>query len=105
MSLDELNSMRLKMSEYGTVLVSRDQGEPLCARLMELLSTHDRVEVDLDDVEAFTPSFMDEVLGKCLARVGRETFRRQVKLIAKSQEVRKLVNLVLSNRTSGRTLD
>jgi hypothetical protein len=65
------------------------------------LTTHGRVEVDLDDVEAYTPSFMDEVLGKCLAEIGKERFRSAVSLVASRVEVRKLVNLILSNRAAG----
>jgi hypothetical protein len=70
---------------------------------MAMLQEHGSVEVVLDGVEAYTPSFVDEVLGKCMVAVGAVEFRHSVRLIASIPEVRKLVNLVLSNR-SGKQL-
>ena len=67
------------------------------------MQAHGEVEVNLDYVEAYTPSFMDEVLGKCLEAIGLEEFRKRVKLVASAPEVRKLVNLILSNRAAGCT--
>ncbi len=93
----------LHLSTFGTILVTRDQGEPVRIHLMELLQTHGEVEVNLDDVEAYTPSFMDEVLGKCLEAMGLEEFRKRVTLLASAPEVRKLVNLILSNRAAARS--
>jgi hypothetical protein len=98
------NEALLKLSERGHLLVTRDQGEPLRQELLELLSKHQSVVVDLDGVEAYTPSFIDEVLGKCLAAIGPDQFRRRIKLVSSTPEVRKLTNLVLSNRSAKRPL-
>jgi hypothetical protein len=87
------------MADHGTVLVTRDQGEPVRTILLEMLDANDVVEVNLDNVEAYTPSFVDEVFGKCLEKIGGARFKRQVRLVASESEVRKLVNLVLSNRS------
>jgi hypothetical protein len=89
------------MREFGTLLATRDQGEPVRTQLLALLE-RGPVEVDFDGVEAYTPSFMDEVLGKSLEIVGLERFRRDVRLFCSSASVRKLVNLVLSNRAARR---
>jgi STAS-like domain of unknown function (DUF4325) len=91
----------LKLSDFGSLLLTRDQGEPIRNRLMELLQQHGTVEIMFDGVEVYTPSFMDEVLGKCLNALGAEQFRSSVILHSKSPQVRKLVNLVLSNRAHG----
>lgn len=99
----ETNKMAsLRFRDFGDVLVTRDQGEPVRRHLLHLLTTCRRVEVNLDDVEAYTPSFMDEVLGKCLVEIGRDRFGSDVKLVATRVEVRKLVNLILSNRAAGK---
>ena len=90
-----------KMSDFGDVLVTRDQGESVRKNLLQHLQEHEIVEVLLDDVDAYTPSFIDEVLGKCMVALGTDTFRRSVRLVASTPAVQKLVNLVLSNR-SGR---
>jgi STAS-like domain of unknown function (DUF4325) len=92
----------LKLRRFGNLLLTRDQGEPVREELLELIMIHGQVEVDLDDVEAYTPSFMDEVLGKSLEAIGIDRFRKDVKLVASSIGVRKLVNLVLSNRAVSR---
>jgi hypothetical protein len=94
----------LLFSEHGRLLLTRDQGEPIREKLMRLLDQHEKVTVDLDGVEAYTPSFMDEVLGKCLEAIGPDQFRRRVRPKASSPEVRKLANLVLSNRSARRSL-
>ncbi len=91
---------RLQLRDYGSLLVTRDQGEPIRQRLLQLLQEHDVVVVDLDHVEAYTPSFVDEVLGKCLQEIGPRQFRSGIKLVASSTEVQKLTNLVLSNRSA-----
>ena len=92
------HAVSLKMSDFGDLLVTRDQGEHVRGVLMQLLQKHEYVDVMLDGVDAYTPSFIDEVLGKCMLAVGADTFRRAVRLVATAPEVRKLVNLVLSNR-------
>jgi hypothetical protein len=97
---DRRRETSLLLSEHGRLLVTRDQGEPIRNLLMDLLQKHEKVTVDLDGVEAYTPSFIDEVLGKCLAAIGSGEFRRRVRLVASSPEVRKLTNLVLSNRSA-----
>jgi hypothetical protein len=94
---------RLNLSDFGTLLLTRDQGEPIRIRLMELLQQHGAIEINLDNVEVYTPSFMDEVLGKCLNALGSEKFRSSISLHSLSPQVRKLVNLVLSNRAHGIT--
>ncbi|MCD4727440.1 MAG: STAS-like domain-containing protein [Pirellulales bacterium] len=96
-------SAQLNMSDFGNLLVTRDQGELARKTLMRLLQEHEQVEVVLDNVDAYTPSFVDEVLGKCMLAIGTPEFRRSVRLVATTPEVRKLVNLVLSNR-SGKNL-
>jgi hypothetical protein len=90
----------LNMRDYGQLLVTRDQGEKVRNHLMHLLHEHEYVEIILDDVDAYTPSFVDEVLGKCMLELGTDKFRKAIRLICQAPEVRKLVNLVLSNRTT-----
>lgn len=92
-----------KMSDFGDLLVTQDQGESVRKNLLQHLQEHEVVEVVLDNVEAYTPSFIDEVLGKCMVALGTNRFRHSVRLVASTPAVQKLVNLVLSNR-SGRQL-
>lgn len=91
-------SSTFEFRRFGSVLVTRDQGEPVRRELMSQLETTDHVVVLLDGVEAYTPSFMDEVLGKCLEQLGKKAFRERISLNASQPEVKRLVNLVLSNR-------
>lgn len=96
-------STKLTLKEFGDLLVTRDQGEKVRMHLMDLLQQHGRVEIDLDGVEAYTPSFVDELLGKCMLAIGVDRFRKDITLVASTPGVRKLVNLVLSNRAAART--
>lgn len=101
-SAPEQGTVVFRLSEYGSVLVTRDQGAPIRDALLCQIDRSKKVEVVLDDVEAYTPSFVDEVLGKCLQELGIVRFREKVTLTASSQQNRKLVNLVLSNRAGNR---
>lgn len=89
-----------RVADHGALLVTRDQGAVVRGKLLDVLRTAapDRVEVQLDGVETYTPSFMDELLGKTLVEIGRDVFRERVRLIATRNDVRKLANLVLNNR-------
>ena len=98
-----LNLVQLKLRDYGKVLLTRDQGEPVRDELLLLVNSYDTVEIDLNGVDAFTPSFIDEALGKCLEEIGAARFRQQVKLVVASIEHRKLVNLVLKNRAANKS--
>jgi hypothetical protein len=94
---------QFNLSDYGPLLLTRDQGEPIRICLLQKLKQHDSVIVNLDNVEVYTPSFMDEVLGKCLISLGPKQFRSSITLHSMSPQVKKLVNLVLSNRAHGIT--
>lgn len=91
---------RLELREIGRTLLTRNQGEKVRAKLMSLLRDFAGVEVVLDGVEAYTPSFVDELLGKAFKDLGRRGFRQRIRLIAATGDVRHLVNLVLSNRAA-----
>lgn len=89
-----------RVAEHGALLVTRDQGAVVREKLLDVLRANgsDPVEVHLDGVETFTPSFMDELLGKTLVEIGKDAFRERVRLVATRNDVRKLANLVLNNR-------
>lgn len=89
-----------RVADHGELLVTRDQGAFVREKLLEVLRAHgsDPVEVHLDGVETYTPSFMDELLGKTLVEIGKAAFRDRVRLVATRNDVRKLANLVLNNR-------
>jgi hypothetical protein len=89
-----------RVSDHGILLVTRDQGAVVRGELLRVLREHggDTVEVHLDGVDTYTPSFMDELLGKTLVEIGRDAFRDRVRLVATRNDVQKLANLVLNNR-------
>ena len=89
-----------RVADHGTLLVTRDQGAVVRDALIQMLGEHntDPVDVDLDGVDTYTPSFMDELLGKTLVEIGQDAFRARVRLVAARNDVRKLANLVLNNR-------
>lgn len=89
-----------RVADHGTLLVTRDQGAVVRGELLRVLHGHgsEPVEVHLDGVDTYTPSFMDELLGKTLLEIGRDGFRDRVRLVATRNDVQKLANLVLNNR-------
>ena len=96
----EVKVVVFQVADHGTLLVTRDQGAIVRGELVRMLHEHgtDSVEVNLDGVDTYTPSFMDELLGKTLVEIGRDEFRDRVRLVATRNDVRQLANLVLNNR-------
>lgn len=98
----EVEVVVFRVADHGTLLLTRDQGAVVRGKLIHTLGEHGAapVEVHLDGVDTYTPSFMDEMLGKTLVDIGKEAFRDRVRLVATRNDVRKLANLVLNNRLS-----
>lgn len=61
--------MRLA-DEYGPVLSGRLLGEAIRRDVTQLVGSGEKVVLDLDGVEAVSPSFADEIFGKLPSEVG-----------------------------------
>lgn len=78
--------------------LTRTQGEKARKFWQSFIDEHDVLTIDLRNVTVMTPGFADEAIGKLLLEMGLELFKRQVILTRATNEVKTLVNAVLSNR-------
>ena len=95
------NSVTIHLSCEGEGFATRIKGERLRGLVEEKLASvgpGSVIVIDFADVPYMTPSFADEFIGKLAESMGREAFRRQVRLVNASATVRSLVNAVLTNR-------
>ncbi|HEX5008978.1 MAG TPA: STAS-like domain-containing protein [Planctomycetota bacterium] len=90
--------MDIRLEKFGTVLLTRDQGKPIRAKLLSLIRSGHAIRVLFDDVETVTPSFADEVIGRMLLDLGEADFRKNITLVCSDPATRRLVNAVLANR-------
>ena len=91
------------LSTFGKDLLTRDQGALVSAALEKNLPSfggNETLVVDLGRVEAITPSFVDECLGRLLLEIGIVRFKRSIELRAPEEATRRLVNSVLAHRAS-----
>lgn len=71
-------------------------------RIENLLATQESVLVELGELELMTPSFADECFGVLAERLGRDEFRRRIRLKGATAEVKHLLTAVIGHRLSGR---
>ncbi len=94
--MDDETDVHLK--DYGRVLLTRDQGNPIRKALLGLVRGGRHLRILFEGVESVTPSFADEVLGRMLLELGEDEFRCHIALVCGDESTRRLVNAVLANR-------
>ncbi|OWY73076.1 hypothetical protein B7486_01645 [cyanobacterium TDX16] len=90
-----------RVADQGVRGHSRDQGERVRKRILEILGNLSPIEqlvIDLSGLSRMTPSFADECLGKLAEQLGGEKFRNQIRLRGAEGSTRILVNAVLAKR-------
>jgi len=90
--------MDVRLDKFGRVLLTRDQGKPIRAKLLDLIRAGNPIRILFDGVETVTPSFADEVVGRMLLDLGEAEFRKNIALVCSDVATRRLVNAVLANR-------
>lgn len=76
---------------------SRPAGVAARQKLLAMLSTQRRVEVDLEGV-SLTPSFADEFLAALVDQFGTSVFRERVIVVNASSSAKALLNHVVRRR-------
>ena len=91
-------TIEIVLAQYGTQLLSREQGIAIRADIATILASDVKAKVILDDIEDITPSVADECFGKLAESMGREGFKNKVILAGGTQLMQRLVQLVVENR-------
>jgi hypothetical protein len=91
----------VQLESYGLNLLTRDQGARVRADLQSLMDQQGPdsvIEIVLDGIQAISPSFVDEALGRLLLNNGEQRFRQHVRVKSEKEVTRRLVNRVLGYR-------
>ncbi|MCE3047389.1 STAS-like domain-containing protein [Helicobacter kayseriensis] len=87
------------MFEDFDFLGSRDSGEILRKRIIELLETKDwQVVVDFQRIDRVSHSFADEVFGLLYAKFGLDVIKRKIVLENAQDNIKNLANFVIKER-------
>jgi len=85
-----------KISELSkNTLVGRDIGKETRLKIKDLLLEHENIIIDMEDSKQFSPSFIDEAVVKLVIELGKEEFKRRLKLINISEGMKSLMNSIL----------
>jgi len=88
----------LRLSHYGTQLLTRELGTAIRADLASQLAAGRHVGVRLEGIEDITPSFVDEAFGKLSEIIGSEMFGSKVRFEGGQPIVNTLIQFVLKTR-------
>lgn len=76
-------------------LATRPEGIHAREYLVQRLVQSEHIELDFTDA-VLTPSFADELIGKLVARIGRDEFSRKVTLSNVSSQTNALLEMVIT---------
>jgi hypothetical protein len=88
----------LKLSNYGTQLLTRELGTSIRADVAGHLAAGRMVKILLDGIEDITPSCVDEAFGKLSEVVGSEAFGSRVSFEGGLPVAKTLIQFVLRAR-------
>lgn len=88
----------LRLSNYGTQLLTRELGTAIRADLASYLAAGYCAKIHLDGVEDITPSCVDEAFGKLSEVLGADTFAARVVFEGGQPIARTLIQFVLKTR-------
>lgn len=91
--------IKIKLSEHGESLGTRDLAEKLRNEAVSLLKTGNMVLFDFNNIEIISSGFADELFGKLLLEIGGESFRRNVRINGFSSENSMNVIMLIIKRT------
>jgi hypothetical protein len=88
----------VRLSNYGTQLLTRELGTAIRADLASHLAAGRSVRVQLDGLEDITPSCVDEAFGKLSEIMGPDSFSSRVSYEGGPPVVKTLIQFVLKTR-------
>lgn len=89
-----MNSFKISELSTGT-LVGRDIGKKTRFKIKELLLEHTTLIIDMENLNTFSPSFLDEAIIKLVIEYGKEEFNKRIQLINIHEGMKSLMNTLL----------
>ncbi len=85
----------------ASAFVTRDTGRWIREELLQfesLVAVDDTIVIDASDVDALTPSFVDEFFGRTASMLGIAEFQRRFRIRGIDVNTKTLINKVVRNR-------
>ena len=69
--------MKIKLSEFSTVIANSEIGEEIYLSLKKLLNKKDNIELDFDNVSVMTTFTAKQIFGRLYIELGSEDFYKK----------------------------
>lgn len=92
-------AVSIQMIEYGSTMATRQRGEELRAKVLDIAGQDSHVVLDFEGVLSVSSSFADELIGRLAVGDGSGgTDNRTIGVINAREEVRQVLDSVLERR-------
>jgi hypothetical protein len=90
-----------KISEIATEgFTNREYGREIRKKIILLTTQKKEIIIDMEKKTGFSISFLDEVFVKTAIKMGKDEFRKKIKLINLSPATKALLNSIAKRRMS-----
>lgn len=86
------------LAENGSVLTERDLGAKLRNEVITIISSEDKVTIDLSNVQMVTSSFADELFAKLVEELGPIEAKQKIALVNVTSTVKTIINEAIFTR-------
>ncbi|ADQ41600.1 hypothetical protein Calkr_2135 [Caldicellulosiruptor acetigenus I77R1B] len=88
----------IKLSEFGSIVCSRKNGEIVREKILEEIKNGNIVEINFEGVEMINHSFADEAFGKLLYDLPVDVFKNRIKFIKANDDVKGIIKMAIAER-------
>ena len=92
--------MEIKIRDIGKNLGLRKLGEKYRIKIEEAIASGDSIVLNFEGVESVSSSFADELIAKLFVKLGREEFKKNIKLLNTNNFVQTVIKATIRDRVS-----
>ncbi|MDO7853588.1 STAS-like domain-containing protein [Hymenobacter convexus] len=87
----------IHVKKFGSVITDKDVGSEILRLAKEQLSTHGRVQIDLEGVVTMATYCAKQIFGTLYIEMGPENFFKNISIANASDDVKSLIQLGILN--------
>ena len=87
----------INLSKYGPLITRKELGEEIYSLIKHALVGDDEVEVSMTHIVSMTTFCAKQVFGRLYVELGREEYRRRVRLVNVSEDVNFIIRIGITN--------
>lgn len=92
-----MNSFKLTAISNG-LLGRRENGTKTREKIKSLILENECIEIDLENTSQISPSFLEEAIVKLVTDLGKDDFKKSIKLININSSIRDMMNTMLASQ-------